>query len=173
MRARTVLAMAVLAGCTPGARMAVEDAAGFNVQLVNAQGEPVGTLRVTPHDDGSFLALSMARLPPGVHGVHLHAVGRCDTPDFTTAGPHLNPNGRQHGSRNPQGPHLGDLPNMTVGADGGGTLTAVVHAYLAANSPLLDADGTAIVVHAAADDLATDPSGSSGARIACGVIHPR
>ena len=172
--ARGVAAGAVvlgLAACTPAAQMASES--GYSVQLVNGQGEPVGTLRVSPHEDGTFLALSVARMPPGVHGVHLHAVGRCDTPDFTTAGPHLNPTSKQHGTRNPQGPHLGDLPNMSVGANGEGQLTAVVRAHLTPNTALTDADGTAIVVHASADDYVTDPSGNSGARIACGVVAPR
>jgi len=109
-------------------------------------------------------------LAAGTYGVHFHAVGRCDGPDFESAGPHWNPAGRQHGSLNPQGHHLGDLPNLVVEADGGGRLEAAL-----ADTPisaLADADGTAVVIHAAPDDYRTDPSGNSGARIACGVLAP-
>ncbi|MFD1610981.1 superoxide dismutase family protein [Sphingomonas tabacisoli] len=107
-------------------------------------------------------------LPAGTHGIHIHTVGRCDAPDFQTAGGHWNPTGKQHGRDNPMGAHEGDLPNIEIGADGRGNADfTVAGATLAA---LLDADGAAIVIHASADDYRTDPSGNSGARIACGVI---
>jgi Cu-Zn family superoxide dismutase len=116
-----------------------------------------------------------AGLAPGVYGVHLHAVGRCDPPGFASAGPHWNPTGRQHGRDNPAGAHLGDLPNLNVGADGRGAVAFEVRGASllegGANA-LLDADGAAVVVHAQADDYRTDPSGNSGARIACGVLSP-
>ena len=121
--------------------------------------EDHGALKVTVEVEG---------LPPGVHGVHVHAVGRCEAPDFASAGGPWNPGGKQHGSLNPMGAHMGDLPNLTVGADGKGRLMFTIPA--ASLEALLDADGAAIVVHAAADDLKTDPSGNSGARIACGVF---
>jgi Cu-Zn family superoxide dismutase len=106
-----------------------------------------------------------------VHGTHLHATGRCDPPGFTTAGGHLNPAARQHGLRNPAGPHLGDLPNLTVAANGTGRMEATIAATLTpGQAPLFDADGTALVVHAGPDDMVTDPAGNSGARIACTVI---
>ena len=108
-------------------------------------------------------------LPPGVHGVHIHAVGRCDPPDFQTAGPHWNPTGHQHGRDNPQGAHMGDLPNISIGADGRGALDFAVPAATLAG--LLDADGAALVIHAGPDDYKSDPSGNSGGRIACGVIQ--
>ena len=109
----------------------------------------------------------------GTYGAHVHAVGRCDGPDFTTAGPHWNPTGQQHGKNNPQGMHKGDLPNLFVGADGRGVLEINLPAAWVAggNAPLLDADGAAVVVHERADDYRTDPSGNSGARIACGVLR--
>ncbi|HKR24386.1 MAG TPA: superoxide dismutase family protein [Allosphingosinicella sp.] len=116
--------------------------------------------------------IQAAGLAPGQYGAHIHAVGRCDGPDFESAGPHWNPLGRQHGSLNPEGPHLGDLTNLTVGEDGhgrvefalpGGTLTGD-------ETPLFDADGASIVIHAAPDDYRTDPAGNSGARIACAVL---
>jgi Cu-Zn family superoxide dismutase len=108
--------------------------------------------------------------------MHLHQVGRCDqggTPTFASAGGHYNPAGRQHGTQNPEGPHAGDLPNVTVGADGRLTLPdsgVVAVMNETARAGLLDPDGTALVIHAQADDYRTDPSGNSGARIACGVL---
>jgi Cu-Zn family superoxide dismutase len=112
-------------------------------------------------------------MAPGVYGVHIHTVGRCDPPDFASAGPHWNPSGQQHGRNNPQGTHLGDLPNMMVGADGRGTLEIkVAGASLAGRgAALLDDDGATIVMHERPDDYRTDPSGNSGARIACGVFR--
>jgi Cu-Zn family superoxide dismutase len=99
----------------------------------------------------------------------VHAVGRCDPPGFESAGPHWNPTGREHGSQNPRGQHLGDLPNLLVGADGEGSFDlGIAGADLRA---MLDTDGAALVIHAGADDYRTDPSGNSGARIACGVFE--
>jgi Cu-Zn family superoxide dismutase len=109
-------------------------------------------------------------LPHGIHGLHVHAVGRCDSPDFASAGAHWNPAGKQHGMNNPQGPHAGDLPNVEVSANG--VLAATVTLPGATMAELLDADGAALVLHAKADDYMTDPSGNSGGRIACAVIQP-
>jgi Cu-Zn family superoxide dismutase len=109
-------------------------------------------------------------MPPGTHGAHVHMVGRCDAPDFASAGGHWNPTAMKHGAMNPQGPHQGDLPNLVIANDGRGTIAATIPgATLAA---LMDADGAAMVVHAQPDDLKTDPSGNSGGRIACGVFQP-
>ena len=94
-------------------------------------------------------------------------VGRCDAPAFESAGEHLNPAGAQHGLDNPAGPHMGDLPNLTVGTDSTGHLVA---SATLADSSVFDADGSALVVHADPDDQRTDPSGNSGGRIACGVL---
>ena len=142
--------------------------------LVNAQGSPVGLAEFSEVRLGVLVTLKVVNLPPGKHGVHIHAVGKCDTPDFTSAGPHFNPNGKQHGLKNAGGPHAGDLPNLEVGREGKGTLSYVdPHVSLepgASNSVLL---GTAIVIHASPDDETTDPSGNSGARIACGAIQKK
>jgi Cu-Zn family superoxide dismutase len=112
-----------------------------------------------------------------VHGIHVHTVGRCDGPGFESAGPHWNPTNRRHGMNNPQGPHGGDLPNVTVAANGvlGETVTLVgadLTTPPGVPGALIDADGAALVIHAQADDYVTDPSGNSGARIACAVITP-
>lgn len=121
--------------------------------------EVVGGMRVTVDARG---------FTPGDHGVHIHTVGRCDAPDFMTSGGHWNPTGTKHGSMNAMGPHEGDLPNLVIGTDGRGTVGVVVPGALF--DGLIDADGSAMVVHARADDLVTDPSGNSGARVACGVF---
>jgi Cu-Zn family superoxide dismutase len=113
-------------------------------------------------------------LAAGHYGVHLHAAGRCEGPGFESAGPHWNPAGRQHGSLNPQGHHLGDLDNLDVDESGGGRLEFTIPGGSASGADgLLDADGAAIVIHAGPDDYRTDPSGNSGARIACGVLAGR
>ena len=130
------------------------------VPLVRPDGSAAGSVSLI----GNTLSIEAVGLPPGAHGLHLHAVGRCDGPDFSSAGPHWNPANRQHGSENPQGSHLGDLPNLDVGADGNGSVTLTVP------SGFLDQDGAALVIHASPDDYRTDPSGNSGARISCAAF---
>ncbi len=139
--------------------------------LTAADGSARGKAWVAENAGHWELKVEVVGLPAGSHGAHLHTVGKCDAPDFTTAGGHLNPMGKMHGSDNPQGPHLGDLPNVMVGADGKGMLTVALTGTAAELTPaLFDADGTAVVIHATADDYRTDPSGNSGGRIACGVL---
>ena len=117
------------------------------------------------------LRLDVSGLSAGVHGTHLHSIGKCEPSGFSSAGGHLNPTGRQHGTMNPMGSHMGDLPNLSVGADGTGSMEFALDGKAGdIESALFDADGTAIVVHAGPDDYATDPSGDSGSRIACGVF---
>ncbi|MFA9200664.1 MAG: superoxide dismutase family protein [Cypionkella sp.] len=165
------LPLVALTGCTsvadlPAARMG-------GATLVRADGTPAGTAQVLVAGQRVTLAVVATGVAAGVHGIHLHTVGSCTRPDFTSAGGHLNPLGRQHGSANPAGKHAGDLPNITIQPAGTGSLTADL-----AGTPeqvrqwLFDADGTAIVLHADPDDYRTDPTGNSGARIACGVIRP-
>jgi len=139
--------------------------------LIGADGAPKGRATLVEAGDAVELRLDATGLPAGTLGTHLHMVGKCEPTGFTSAGGHLNPDARQHGKDNPMGSHLGDLPNMTVGADGKGALTAVLPGSRAkVEADLFDADGTAIVVHAGPDDYKTDPAGNSGARIACGVF---
>jgi Cu-Zn family superoxide dismutase len=138
--------------------------------LVNSAGQSVGTVRAWQTAGGVSFHIEATGLPHGLHGIHVHAVGRCDPPDFTTAGGHWNPADKKHGTNNPLGPHAGDLPNVEVAANG--VLSATVTLPGASMAGLLDADGSALVLHAAADDYKTDPSGNSGARIACAVIRP-
>jgi Cu-Zn family superoxide dismutase len=140
------------------------------MSLVNSAGQNIGTVRAWQTAGGVSFRISASGLPHGLHGVHVHAIGRCDPPDFKSAGAHWNPAGKQHGMNNPAGPHAGDLPNVEVAANG--VLNATVTLAGASMASLLDADGAALVVHAAADDYKTDPSGNSGARIVCAVLQP-
>ena len=161
----------------PATVAASQDAArpGAATSLRNAQGQVVGDAVARREGGVVKVRLTVRGFTPGTHGVHLHQAGRCDAPDFASAGPHWNPASRQHGRLNPQGPHLGDLPNLQVRENGAGRIDfdVPVPAGTAADAnPLLDADGTSIVIHAAADDERTDPSGNSGARIACGRFVP-
>lgn len=140
--------------------------------LYGPDGAVRGTVEAAQMPDGIRFIIRGEGLPPGMHGVHVHGVGKCTPPDFASAGGHWNPLGRQHGRDNPNGMHMGDLPNLNIGADGKGVLEIVMPGERIADgpNPMLDADGAAIVVHAAADDMKTDPSGNSGSRIACGVF---
>lgn len=140
-------------------------------QLRSIAGEPRGEALVESTSNGIKLTVNGIALPQGPHGVHIHMTGRCDAPDFSSAGGHWNPTERQHGMQNPQGPHAGDLPNLLIGTDGRGSFTVdLPGAKMAGTGGLLDADGAAFVVHAGPDDMVSDPAGNSGGRIACGVF---
>lgn len=140
--------------------------------LMLADGTPAGTASVRVSHGRVSLVLALSKLPAGMHGIHLHAVGSCEAPEFKSAGGHLNPDMHQHGTLNPMGHHLGDLPNVTANAAGKVTTTMpLVGGEAAVAAAMFDADGTALVIHAAPDDYKTDPSGNSGARIACGVFE--
>ena len=165
-------ALLMMAACGPAPAPEQARPRSYVIPAYDASGQQVASVTLTQQGrDSVRVAVAATRIPAGVHGVHLHAVGRCEGPQFTSAGPHLNPTSRQHGFRNPAGPHLGDMPNMTVAASGQGTLEATVAGSLTPGvAPIFDADGTSLVIHAGADDYVTDPAGNSGARIACAVI---
>ena len=157
---------AALAGCE-----AVDvPVAAPPIAIVDANGQSIGAVVPSQTSGGVTLSLSASGLPHGLHGVHVHQTGRCDAPKFEAAGGHWNPTNREHGLNNPQGHHAGDLPNVTVSSSGVLRETVVLaHTSLPA---LADADGSALIIHAGADDYVTDPSGSSGSRIACAVLAP-
>ena len=136
--------------------------------LINGQGAQIGYVDSWEDKGFSYIDLKLRKgfIPGGNHGMHFHEVGRCDPPGFTTAGGHWNPTGKQHGQLNPRGYHVGDWGNMIVFTDkdsGAGLVNPIPHSFA-------DADGTSLVIHASPDDLTTDPSGNSGARIACAVL---
>jgi Cu-Zn family superoxide dismutase len=158
--------VADMAPAPDGLRMVVTDLRDAAGQIrARATAEQVG--------DSIRVRVESIRMTQGAYGAHVHMTGRCDAPGFTTAGGHWNPTAQQHGKDNPQGMHKGDLPNLLVGTDGRGSFEYTIpNATIAGNGPnvMLDQDGAAVVVHQSADDFRTDPSGNSGARIACGVV---
>jgi superoxide dismutase, Cu-Zn family len=144
-----------------------------HADLTDATGKSVGSAMLTQTAGGVRITATLSNLPPGVHAMHIHTVGKCEAPAFTTAGGHFNPEGKKHGMDNPDGMHAGDLPNFTVAADGSAKVTVTAaHATLeGGDSSLFHDGGTALVVHGMADDYKTDPAGNAGPRIACGVIQ--
>jgi Cu-Zn family superoxide dismutase len=175
MHIRFVAALIALAGplasCATVADLPAEQIASATLTLAN--GQPAGVARVLAAGQEVTLVAGLTGVAPGVHGIHLHTTGQCAGPDFASAGGHLNPLGKHHGSLADGGKHEGDLPNVTVQPGGSGALTAKLSGTPdQVRAWLFDRDGTAIVVHADPDDYRTDPSGNSGARIACGVLRP-
>lgn len=168
-----------LAGCVAadGGVDAADDVprqAIASAQLLNAAGQSMGTATATQSGDSIRVRIEGAGLPQGAHGAHIHMTGQCVAPGFESAGGHWNPTGRAHGSENPAGMHKGDMPNILIGTNGAGTLEyTIAGARVSGGSDaMLDQDGAAIVIHAGPDDYRSDPSGNSGARIACGVFSP-
>lgn len=146
---------------------------GAKVELHDAQGKTVGRLTVAPHSNGGVRFTGrLSDLPSGVHGIHIHEVGKCDPPDFKSAGAHFNPSGKQHGQFNPQGQHAGDIENVRVDPSGSAEVSLMNERVTldSGTNSLLKPGGTSLVLHANADDQMTDPSGNSGDRIACGII---
>ena len=143
-------------------------------ELVNTDGKAIGEATFEQTPGGVLLFVKVTGLPPGPHGIHLHGTGRC-APDFKAAKGHINPDKRAHGLRNPDGPDNGDLPNLYVAADGTGAAefyTTRVSVADGKSAPaLLDADGSAVIIHANSDDHMTQPIGGAGGRIACGVVE--
>jgi len=162
----SVAAIAVAAG------KAVKSA---HADIMDAQGTKIGTAKLTAAPDGIKALVTVSRLTPGEHGIHIHTVGKCDGPAFTSAGGHFNPTAAHHGINNTADPHphVGDLANLTVDQYGNAKTTITIAGATLGDGPnsLLHEGGTSLVIHAKADDLKSDPSGNSGDRIACGVIE--
>jgi Cu-Zn family superoxide dismutase len=141
-------------------------------KLADANGRSVGEalLQQTPH--GVLIRVELRDVSPGVHALHIHEVGRCDAPSFESAGPHFAPSGQKHGFLHRDGPHAGDLPNVAVPSTKQETVEHFVAGVTLDAGPrsLLDANGSAIVIHARQDDYTSDPAGNAGDRIACGRI---
>jgi len=156
----------VIACCAAGT---AED---ITVRLTTAQGKDAGTAIIKSASRGVIVQLKAKNLPPGERAIHFHQNAKCDPPDFKTAGPHFNPDGKKHGLENPEGHHAGDMKNFTVAANGTARTTVVNNDVNLSDDShsLFTNGGTSLVIHAKPDDMKTDPAGNAGDRIACGVI---
>jgi Cu-Zn family superoxide dismutase len=144
-----------------------QETASATAEMQNLDRQSVGQVQLRDSPNGVIVTGEFTGLPEGAHGFHIHAAGTCEPP-FESAGGHFNPDDRQHGVENPEGMHAGDLPNIHVPASG--ELTVEHFAVGLSLDDLFDDDGSSMMVHAGADDYATDPAGNAGDRIVCGVV---
>ena len=168
--ASLIVVIATVAACARNPKGNTSRSTSASTTIRDRSGATVGTASFTETSGGGLVRGSLTGLGSGTHAIHVHETGRCDPP-FNSAGAHFNPDGKQHGFRNPNGPHVGDIPNISMPATGSLRFDLVLPmASLSGQRALLDGDGAAIVIHEAADDYTSDPAGNSGERIACGVI---
>ena len=155
---------------------AVREPRAGTAELKDKDGKTVGRAVFRQQRDGVLVRVDVKGLTPGLHAVHVHAIGKCEAPGFTSAGGHFNPANRKHGWNSPDGAHAGDLPNMLVAKDGSGQFAVKTDAMTlksGAAGSIFDSDGSALVIHAGVDEYATDPTGNAGDRVGCGLIVPR
>jgi superoxide dismutase, Cu-Zn family len=167
-----LLCASILVSLAAGCSMSTEPASQATAELKDKDGKPVGIATFRESAGGVTVDLNVKGLTPGLHAVHVHAVGKCEAPAFTSAGGHFNPAQKKHGHKNPEGAHAGDLPNMLVAKDGTGRFESFTDGITLKSgaTSVFDKDGSALVIHAGVDDYATDPTGNAGDRAACGII---
>jgi Cu-Zn family superoxide dismutase len=170
MKTRTfAIAFALLSSTA----LANTPAKSVTVKMQSADGKDIGTATLIKDPKGVSIKLALHDLTPGDHAIHVHQTAKCEGPDFKSAGGHFNPDNKKHGMKSPDGAHAGDMPNFTVDKKGNATGTVLAPGVsLDDDSPhsVFTGGGTALVVHAKADDMKTDPAGNAGDRIACGTI---
>ncbi len=162
--------LSLLVGCSAASPPQVINEA--STDLKDKDGRTVGMAVLREVGDGVLVSVEVKGISPGLHAIHIHAVGKCEGPAFTSAGGHFNPAQKKHGLKNAEGPHAGDMPNMYVAKDGVGRFEVLNDniTLKAGNRSVFDSDGSALVIHAGVDDNVSDPAGNAGDRIACGVI---
>jgi len=168
----TALLALPLTATADDAKKKAPEPAPVTVKLADAKGKDVGTATLTAVAGGVSIALDVHGLAAGDHAIHVHQTAKCEGPDFKSAGGHFNPDNKKHGMDNKEGPHAGDMPNFTADAKGGAKATVVAPGVTLDDGKhsVFTGGGTALVIHAKADDMKTDPAGNAGDRVACGVI---
>jgi superoxide dismutase, Cu-Zn family len=167
-----LLCASILVSLAAGCSMSTEPASQATAELRDKDGKAVGVATFRESSGGVTVDLNVKGLTPGLHAVHVHAVGKCEAPAFTSAGGHFNPAQKKHGYKSPEGAHAGDLPNMLVAKDGTGRFESFTDGMTLkpGATSVFDKDGSALVIHAGVDDNVTDPTGNAGDRAACGII---
>jgi superoxide dismutase, Cu-Zn family len=167
-----LLCATMLVSLAAGCSMSTEPASQATAELKDKDGKAVGVATFRESSRGVTVDLNVKGLTPGLHAVHVHAVGKCEAPAFTSAGGHFNPAQKKHGHKSPEGAHAGDLPNMLVAKDGTGRFESFTDGMTLKSgaTSVFDKDGSALVIHAGVDDNVTDPTGNAGDRAACGII---